>query len=195
MRTGKRVLYWDACVFIAWLQDEKRTPGEMEGVADVVREVDRGAAYLMSSVMTRTEVLECRLTDEAKHLFDRALQRRNVQLIAQDIRVADLSHEIRNYYQARGTKLSSPDAIHLATAILYQADEFHTFDGSGPTAKKSKLIPLSGLVAGQYSLTIKVPSSQQPSLLSSLPTPGALLPAAKVRKKIPRRPPGRGTQP
>lgn len=164
----------------------------MEGVADVVRDVDNGEAVLMSSVMTRTEVLDCRLSEEARRLFDRALQRQHVQLIAQDIRVAQLSHEIRNYHQERGAKLSSPDAIHLATAILYQADEFHTFDGSGPSAKKSTLIPLSGLVAGQYRLTIKVPSSPQPSLLSALPAPLALPPATpattpKAIKRLPRK--------
>ena len=112
--------------------------------------------------MTRTEVLECRLTDEAKHLFDGALQRRNVQLIAQDIRVADLSHEIRNYYQAKGTKLSSPDAIHLATAILYRANEFHTFDNGG-IGKSLGLLPLSGNVGG-HRLTICKPQARNPGL-------------------------------
>jgi predicted nucleic acid-binding protein len=184
MIAGKRVLYWDACVFIAWLKNEQRPPGEMEGVADVVTEIDNHRAILISSVMTRTELLDCKLTDEARTLFERVQQRRDLQLINADIRVADLSHEIRNYHQLQGVSLSSPDCIHLATAILYRADEFHTFDGSGAKPKKSKLIQLSGKVAGQYPLVIKVPSCAQPSLLSALPSPTFIAPAPAQKAKI-----------
>lgn len=35
--------YWDTCVFLAWIKDEKRAPGEMEGIAEQAPEVDRGA--------------------------------------------------------------------------------------------------------------------------------------------------------
>jgi hypothetical protein len=48
-----------------------------------------------------------------------------------DIKVAELAHDIRDYYMQRkqeygGKQLSTADAIHLGTAVLYRADEFHT---------------------------------------------------------------------
>lgn len=167
MPSSKRKYYWDSCVFIAWLQDETRAPGEMEGIEEVVRQIDARQALLLTSVLTRTEVLECRLTDQARRRFELGLQRRSIQMIAQDHRVADRSHEIRNYYAQRSIKLSTPDCVHLATAVIYQADEFHTFDGAEDKPRRTKLIPLSGNVAG-YPLIIRTPCADQPSLLSGL---------------------------
>jgi hypothetical protein len=51
--------------------------------------------------------------------------------------------------------LKSPDAIHLATAILYRADEFHTFD--------DQLIGLSGNVGGHRLIVCK-PETKSPEL-------------------------------
>jgi len=34
--SGKPVVYWDSCVFIAWLMNENRVPEEMEGLRQVV---------------------------------------------------------------------------------------------------------------------------------------------------------------
>jgi hypothetical protein len=183
MIAGKRAYYWDACVFIAWLQDEHRKVGEMDGVADVVRAVDNGEAILMSSVMILPEVLACRLSDAAIKMWEAVLRRRHIALINADQRVAQLAHEIRNFHQTEGVKVSTPDSMHLATAILYQADEFHTFDGSGATPRKSKLIPLSGHVAGVYPLKICVPSTQQPSLLTTIESELSTKPLRRATKK------------
>ena len=57
--------YWDACLFIAWLKDEKRKPGEMEGLAEVVSMIDRKDVVLITSVVSKTEVLESTLIKNA----------------------------------------------------------------------------------------------------------------------------------
>ena len=142
MPTGRPLYYWDACIFIAWIKDEIRPPGQMEGIAEIVKRVDKGHALIVTSVLTRIEVLESSLTHEQKGRFDAAVERRFVQPIACDIRVARRAHEIRDFYQAKGQKLPTPDAIHLASAIVYEAEVFYTFDGAGsnnPAAKKVKL--------------------------------------------------------
>jgi hypothetical protein len=62
--------------------------------------------------------------------------------------------------------LLTPDAIHLATAIHYNADEFHTFDGSKPRTPRDKrytrsgLLLLDGNVAG-HGLTVCKPTADQ----------------------------------
>lgn len=82
-------------------------------------------------------------------------------------RVSEKSHFIRDYYDQKGIKLSSPDTIQLATAIIFNAEEFHTFDGSGKK-RNGDLLPLSGNVAG-HKLKICVPYAQQGSLLTGVP--------------------------
>jgi PIN domain len=72
-------------------------------------------------------------------------------------------HDLRNHYAAKGKKtLSAPDAIHLATAILYRADEFHTFDSDG-SSRSLGLLPLSGDVGG-HRLIICKPVARNPQL-------------------------------
>jgi predicted nucleic acid-binding protein len=60
----------------------------------------------------------------------------------------DLTSKIRDYYQRRKEDdrlptLTVPDAMHLATAILYGASEFHTFDENNETNRRRALLPTS----------------------------------------------------
>ena len=87
-------------------------------------------------------------------LFKDLMKRLNRQ--SMDIRVASIAHDLRNHYVMSGVRtLKSPDAIHLATAILYRADEFHTFD--------DQLSSLSGNVGG-HRLIIYKPETKSPQL-------------------------------
>jgi len=69
-----------------------------------------------------------------------------------------LAGELRDFYQNKGNvkPLSLPDAIHLATAIIYNVEAFYTFDEKG-NAKFCGLIPLSGNVAGHNLQICKPP--------------------------------------
>jgi hypothetical protein len=98
----------------------------------------------------------------AKDQFNNLFKRRNVEWINHDERVSQLSHDIRDHYDQQGVKLSSADSVHLASAIIYDADVFYTLDGSGKK-KKGKLLPLNGNVAG-HRLRIEKPYQKQLSL-------------------------------
>ena len=56
---------------------------------------------------------------------------------ARDIRVKFLGHPSKR-------KLSTPDAIHLATAMIYKADQFWTFDDGKKNPKYLGLLELDG---------------------------------------------------
>lgn len=170
MQTGKRKIYWDSSVFLAWLQNEDWGPEIAEGIEEVVRDVHSNKIVLFTSIMTSTEVLESKMPAEAQKKFKDIFNRKNVSRIDVTPRVGDKSHFIRNYYSQRGIDISSPDAIHLATAIVYEADELQTLDGAGKRKRKNDLIPLSGSVAG-HKLTIRAPesSSKQPNLFAKMP--------------------------
>ena len=159
---GKEKIYWDACIFLAWLQDEPGDPGVMEGIEEAVRQVQNNEAILITSIMTQTEVLESKMPKEAQLKFENLFKRRNVLWINHDTRVGKLSHDIRDHYDQQSIKISSADSVHLASAILYEASVFYTLDGSGKK-KRGYLLPLDGNVAG-HKLAIKKPYKSQLSL-------------------------------
>lgn len=158
MKAGKRIFYWDANVFIAWLKGETCWPrGVIIGMEDVAREVHGNKAILFTSTMTSAEIFQGALTKPQKERLAALLQRTNVNQIAPDMRVTDRASAIREFYNTRGNKIKTPDAIHLATAIIYKADELQTMDGlETKSTKKTKLLALNGDVAG-YRLSIVNP--------------------------------------
>ena len=166
MAAGKVRIYWDTAPLVTWITDEKRpNPAEMAGVAAVVTMVDRGRAVLMTSVLWRSEVLDLNLTAAQRRRLEAAFDGQSIAELAIDSRVMDLAGEIRSYHK-RSTKkdlikkISVPDAIHLASAIHYEADEFHTFDGARQGKNSGGLLTLNGNVAGRR-LKICAPSADQ----------------------------------
>ncbi len=119
----------------------------------------------MTSVLTLTEVLSSKIPVGMDTLFANLLKRISKQGI--DTKIAVLAHDLRDYYvqkavEHEGKTLSATDALHLATAILYRADEFHTFDESNGRNSLG-LLPLTGNVAG-HNLTICKPIASSPEL-------------------------------
>jgi predicted nucleic acid-binding protein len=176
MKAGKRIFYWDTAVLLAWLMDERHWPTSvLEGIQDVVSEVENGTAIMFTSSMTRSEIFRGRLSPEQKDKYAKLMLRRTVTEIAPDARVMDRASAIREYYANEKPKrsISTPDAIHLATAIIYKADEFQTMDGleQGGT-KRTKLLALSGNVAG-YNLPVvqPYPRNRPPAELVSIEGP------------------------
>lgn len=169
---GGNLYYWDTCMFLAWINDEERKTGEMDGVREVVERVKRREVKVMTSALTLVEVLSAKLPVGFDTLFQNFMRR--IDRVNVDTKVATLAHDIRNHYATRsaefgGKNLSTPDAIHLATAIFYRADEFHTFDEGG-SGKSLGLIPLSGDVGG-HRLTICKPEARHPTLDLRKPSP------------------------
>lgn len=161
-------------MFLAWIKDEQRKGNEMAGVREVVGRARRREVLIMTSVLTTTEVLQSRLPVGTDTLLAGLMRR--LQQVSIDIKVARLAHDLRDYYSGRadqygGKTLSTPDALHVATAILYRADEFHTFDGGG-SGKTLGLLPLSSSIGGDK-LVICKPVATTPELdLRSTPPGG-----------------------
>jgi len=133
----------------------------MDGVYDVANSIHKNHYTLLTSAVTEPEVLESTLSEDAKAKFQGLFKRRNCQMVMIDHRITRLSSAIRDYYQQQKAidslpTVTTPDAIHLATAIHYSAKELHTFDENDQPRKRRGLIPLSGNVAG-HNLTICKP--------------------------------------
>ncbi len=149
---SKRRYCWNTDVFLAWLKGE---PDRVDKIDSVVREVERGEAVIFFSVITRTELFEGHLDALTREKLKLLTGRPDVAEVNVDPAVADLARELREYCRGRKENLKTPDAQHLATAILHRADEFHTFD--------EKLLRYNGSLAG-YTLKICIPESKQPLL-------------------------------
>jgi predicted nucleic acid-binding protein len=146
--------YWDTCLFLAWMKDEHRKSGEMDGVREIIERQKKRDCRIMTSVMTTVEVLQGSIPAGVDTLFAGLMRR--VARVGVDTKVAQMAHDIRNHYQkSDGNKIKVPDALHLATAILHRAEQFHTFDET--------LIALSGDVAGNK-LVICKPEAKSPEL-------------------------------
>jgi predicted nucleic acid-binding protein len=148
--TSPKLFYWDACLFLAWLKDEERKTGEMDGVRDIIQRMKRRDVKVMTSVLTIVEVLAAKIPVGVDTPFKDLLKR--VIRQSMDIRGASLAHDLRNHYAMLGRSLKAPDAIHLATDHL-RADEFHTFD--------DQLLSWSGNVGG-HKLIICKPETKAP---------------------------------
>lgn len=166
MAGGDPIFYWDTCLFLAWIKDEQRQSGEMDGVREVIDRSKRREVKIITSVLTLVEVLQSKIPVGMDRLFTDMMRR--VHKIGMDSKVAALAHDIRDHYTRNvlvngGKTISTPDAIHLATAILYRATEFHTFDDGGSSSKSLGLLQLSGNVGG-HQLTICKPVARNPGL-------------------------------
>lgn len=167
-KNSRKLYYWDVCAFIAWLNGGQGHAKEViAGLDEIAKEITENRAVLCTSVTTYTEILEGKLTPEQIVRLQNLFKRKNVTAINIDSRIAQMASEIRNYYNQRGINIKTPDAQHLASAIIYKADEFDTLDGDGDRQRPSDLLRLNGNVAG-HPLHIRVPTAMQGSLLAGV---------------------------
>lgn len=158
MKPYRRKICWDTTCWLAWLNDERFWPtGVITGIQDVVAAVEENEIALFASVMVRGEIFRGRYTAGQQKMLDGLLRRPNVVEINADPRIMTRAAEIREYHKKKsGLYIHGEDATHLATAVLYQADEFQTMDGLQKNGSKRKLLALNGDVAG-YKLSVVNP--------------------------------------
>jgi len=156
MSGNKPLVYWDSCIFIAWLKDEERNAGEMEGVRGIVERIESSDIRLVTSVLTHTEILRSKYPEKHYDILDQFFMKKCVRRAQVDIQIAKLASKIRDYYNANSDdeagRIKTPDAIHLATAIHYECAELHTFD--------DPILELNGDIAG-FHLQICKPQADQ----------------------------------
>lgn len=150
------------------LANSKRNAYEQAGIEEVIRMVDNSEVALITSVITRIEILRGKLTDDITNKYlDTLKNNPNIEEIEVHRYVAQKAHEIRSFYKKEGRNISTPDVIHIATAISGNANEFHTFDGDG---KKKGLLGYNG-DDGVNNLVITKPKAIQSSFDGGITKP------------------------
>jgi predicted nucleic acid-binding protein len=126
------MISWDSCVFLAWFNNEEDKPlGEIQRTLQGL--ADKKAKLLVSAVCA-AEVLNETGQSTAGTQFAGFVKRENVIVANVDMRVAVLAAELRQH-AIEAVKcgeieksIKAPDALIVATAMIYKAAELQTFD-------------------------------------------------------------------
>ncbi len=123
--------YWDTCIYLAWLKQEDLNKDHLPFIERLIKDNDQGQNVIITSTITMIEVLSVGLTEKMEQTFRDWMRPQKfrarfdvdpkVSLRARMLRESVLEIE-------KKTTLTTPDAIHVATAILYGANAMHTFD-------------------------------------------------------------------
>ncbi|HEY4417481.1 MAG TPA: PIN domain-containing protein [Verrucomicrobiae bacterium] len=183
MRTRRDLcVYFDACVYLAYYRQETASYGKprVQAIQSMLEENKRGGSTIITSSLTICEVIDRLLEsdlraeiDDFKNRFKFGIQK----LIDVEPLISEKAAQYRHFYRKnpitmpnRADKpfknLATPDAIHLATAVIYECDEFWTLDGLNVSADKHQSIKplwLKNNVAGD-SIIITPPSMPQGAL-------------------------------
>jgi len=159
MPKHRDLIYLDTNVLLSWIKNESLPNNEMGGVEYCMDRIEAGEIKAITSVNTLIEICEGEIPPDKKAFLNRTLgQRRGIEQVCVDHRIAALAQEIRTFYRQRDKRLALPDTTHLATAIHSRADALYTFD-------KEHLLPLNGDVAGHNLVICKPPLPSQGKLV------------------------------
>ena len=125
-----RKVYWDACVWISLIKGE---PDRVDNCEFIINEAKKGRVEIWTSSLTHGEAFKKKCGGEQKEIqadkdkaFEDYLEQEFVFEVAVDHDVGVLA---RTLLRKHCPPLKKPnDAIHLATAMLYNVDELHTSD-------------------------------------------------------------------
>ena len=122
------VICWDSSVFISWLRGGEGEDRD-RAIRSLVERVEAGDYKVVVSTLLYVEVLERNMSERAMEQFKKFIQNRAmISIVAVDIRVARKAQMIRDTLRKKSENVSTPDAVHIATAIVSEAKFFHTFD-------------------------------------------------------------------
>lgn len=157
MKNGKLVVYWDADIYITILEGDKSDQDLYEGCIYAKDRVERKECFLIASQLINLEVKQTTIPTNIAEKFENVMKRSNVTQVSMGNRISNLASELIEICSKMERVLKSPDSIHLATALIYEVDEFYTND--------DKLLKLNGI------LTVpkhKVPPITNPPLEKQL---------------------------
>jgi predicted nucleic acid-binding protein len=131
--------YWDACVFIAYLNKEASYGIHIDHIDQYLDDAKAGHCRLYTSTITLAEITKQHLKTSDHGSFTEFLSNFRSAIVPVDPNPAAMlkASHLRGmtYTKTGGTrKLATPDAIHIATALTLidtfgvPLSVFHTFD-------------------------------------------------------------------
>lgn len=129
--TEARKIYWDSCAWLGLLNGE---PEKLQALQYVWGKARSGEVVIWTSAFSLAEVYKAKcegkweaLSPEYDAKIDDLFDQDFVKVVQVDTEIARLAKTLLRTHE----KLKKPsDAIHLASAIHWNADQLHTYDGS-----------------------------------------------------------------
>ena len=129
-----RFLYWDANVFLSYLEDDPDRIPTLEAILEAVETSDTDR--IVTSVISKVEVAwvaheklsRALNSDEEKRIDDMWNNANVVEMVDFDDEIALMARKLMREGMSRGWKLKTNDAIHLASAQWVGAVELQTYD-------------------------------------------------------------------
>jgi predicted nucleic acid-binding protein len=162
MPSNVRTVYWDACVFLEYLQGTDAWMPALEAMLDEASSGNSLVIYTSTASITEVAYIE---EEKAAGTLDQAVadgiealwnDRFAIRLVEFNEIIAIDSRSIVRESIAAGRKITPIDAMHLATAKIRSVDEFHTTDK--PLIGKCAVLTDLGFV-------VKEPETMQPRLI------------------------------
>lgn len=154
--------YWDACIWIELItQADADRVERCRHVVDLAR---RGEAELWTSAFTLAEVWKKKcdstavgIQEDQDRAFEDFIESEFIKKISVDVDVGNLARRLLRRHSGLG---KPQDAIHVASCLLANLDELHTFDGSD-------LLKFDGVLPRRDKVKLKIgppPSPPQPEM-------------------------------
>jgi hypothetical protein len=128
------------------LGEQSHGKAHVDSMLQIAKDNFENKNEIITSVITLTEVLASKLTFDQEDKFFQTFKYTNHTLYDVDYAIAKKARELRqaSLVHPSAKILSTPDSIHIATAIIYQADEMNTFDDGKKDKKTIGLLELTG---------------------------------------------------
>lgn len=138
-------VYWDACAWIAYINQEKAAPKSDGGTedrfamcAEILRMAQDGKLEIVTSAFTLAEV--CKSSEVKDSPLDNLpafFEKSYILIVPVDMAIG---RRAQNLQTSGLVNLKPPDAVHLASAQRAAVSELHTFD--------DKILNLDGKITG-----------------------------------------------
>jgi predicted nucleic acid-binding protein len=152
-------VYWDSCVWIALIMQEA---GRYPKVLGVLERAQAGELQIVTSTFTIAEVVKRKcdgalvgMPEDEDDPFTELLKQDFVILVNADWDAATRARGLYREFCDQGLK-KPQDALHLATAVIENVDEMHTFDGDD-------LLKLTGKVKRADGMTLTICEPPEPA--------------------------------
>lgn len=152
------IIYWDSSAFVALLKEEKNHgDGVYDALLSQAGAFDRNQIVLAISTVGITEVLSMDLSDDARERFESMIRRSNFQTIALSDGIARQAARLRRHCYGKEKNgagepyiLTTPDSIHVVSAMLVKADVLVTLDSENKPVKVDRREMAMTKVASHY---------------------------------------------
>ena len=158
--------YWDACVWIELITQQN--PDRVRRCKYVIQLAESGNAEIWTSAFTLAEVYKRKCENSNAALpapddrkFEDFIEQPFIKKAAVDVDVGTLARRLLRSFP----ELKKPqDAVHLATCLLQNLDEMHTFD-------EDNLLPLDGKIKRKDKLELVINQPPAPPKEAQIPLP------------------------